>query len=126
MNQKYRDILEKCPYGLSRLASLNGDTLEYITGKELIGILLLAKQHGYGSGYKDIWSRYPVVKVKLDEDVSAQPDCYVPYAAEHRMEMPLRNFLTDKRFEINADSTETPTRISHRSEANSPFTDPST
>lgn len=55
MNQKYGDILRSCPYNLSRLAPQIGE-LEHVTGKELIGMLLLAKQRGRLCGFKDLWS----------------------------------------------------------------------
>jgi hypothetical protein len=121
MNQRHRDIFERCPYGLSRLASLDGDTLEYATGKEIIGIFLLAKQHGRLSGFKDIWSKCPVTNVVL-EDVSAEEDCSRTIDLTG---MPLRNLLKDRHFGVNANSTETLIGTSNRSELNSPFTDPS-
>src|SRR5947207_1814074 len=119
MNQRDRDILESCPFGLSRLTSLDGDTLEYVTGKELIGMLLLAKQHGPFSKFNVVWSLCPVTNVVPKEDVSAETDCCFKHPT-----MELRNFL-DRLVEINADKAQTPTRIPHRSEINSPFTDPS-
>jgi hypothetical protein len=121
MNQRHRDIFERCPYGLSRLASLDGDTLEYVTGKELIGLFLLAKQHGRLSEFKYIFSLCPVTNVVL-EDVS---DCSRPCATLDLTGMPLRDLLNDKHIAINANSTETPIRMSNRSEPHSPFTDPS-
>ena len=122
MSQRHREMFERCPYGLSRLAALDGDTLEYITGIELMGILLLAKQHGRLSGYKDIWSRRPVKNVWLEEDLKVEGNCCALDSPKDLAGMSLADVSKDGR---HLNSIQTPTRTSNRSAPGSPFTDPS-
>ena len=53
MNPKYADILRNGPYDLPRLENKTGE-LEYVTDREIMGMLLLAKQSGRLSGFKDV------------------------------------------------------------------------
>lgn len=98
--------MRNCPYNLSRLAGKTGE-LEHVTGKELMGMLLLAKQHGRLSGFKHLWSRRRVVGAVLEEQlVTPGSQCsLLPNTASHGL------------------SNDFPLQDTAR--AASPFTDPS-
>jgi hypothetical protein len=66
IKENYDDILRNCPYNLSRLMGITGP-LERVTGKELIGMLLLAKQNDRLSCFKALWSRRRVNGVVSEE-----------------------------------------------------------
>jgi len=77
MDLRFRKILRKSAFDLSRLENVGGK-LDFVTGLELIGMLLMAKQHGPLSRYKEIWSSHPIadpngLKQKLLE--SMPPSC---------------------------------------------------
>jgi hypothetical protein len=74
MHSKNRDLLLSCPFGLSRLAEESGN-LEAVTGKELTGMFLIAKQRGFVSDFKSLWSRRRVTGVQFDKQLV---DCSPP------------------------------------------------
>ena len=75
MEQKFRDMLDKCPYDLSPLARQSQtDKLEEVTGQELGAMFSLASK---SSKYKELWSyerSEPPVPPELEETPSGD-DC---------------------------------------------------
>lgn len=69
----YRDLLQQCPYGLSRIAEGDGP-LESVTGLELLGIFRVAKQFGHLSNLKELLSCRPVTAVEKEEDLLRRID----------------------------------------------------
>jgi hypothetical protein len=69
----FREILLKCPFGLSWIADGHGP-LEYVRGLEVIRMFLLAKQRGRLCGYKEVWSRRPVTSA-VPEQVLQSSEC---------------------------------------------------
>ena len=103
-HSNYHEILLKCPFRLSQLA-MGHERLEDVTGREIIGMLLLAKQRGRLSGFKKVWSRRPVTGVTLKQilETSMGSEC-CPDRGEQTMimsRMSLRNFSADNPPETN-------------------------
>lgn len=86
MDPRHIALLQNCPYDLSRLLDIKTGKLEHATGKELMGMFLLAKQHGPLSYFKYLWSRRRVrVPRRLMEEqwiTAFGSQCFPPSISE--------------------------------------------
>ena len=99
-SQYWADLLKKAPYDLAHLSQENGD-LETVTGKDLVGMFLCAKQRGRVSGLKDLWSRRRVTNVEPEDDYIRRVgsiDCtkIAPRIADASTSSPPKSPVTDR------------------------------